>query len=354
SAVAPASAQEDPICAPAIVTHTPDGSSGEVDAVTITAQAVDLEAGPAWINVAWQVNEGATVTTISVIGTGGEVRNRTEPGRSGSATDVAELVFCGTLAPEDDPAPPQGDEEPDASAGPIGGDEGDAPQDGSTAPGTGDEDGAPAAGTGGEGGSTAPGTGGEDGAAIPPDDVDGEDTAPPDGDQDGAPSPPDDGGSQDTAVNPPPDAPEEGGGSPGADASAAPGGADGAGTDDDAADEATGTTEEPGGTAETDDDDLTTDAATDRGDGTASDGAEEPGAGDPAPSSGDPAAEDGAAGEPRAAEADDEAEVLGLQLTREDAPSDRPWPILLLMLLIGGGILALAVAVMLWQRRPVG
>ncbi|MFP4235615.1 MAG: hypothetical protein ACLFUG_11875, partial [Nitriliruptoraceae bacterium] len=163
SAPAPASAQEDAVCTPALVTHTPDGSSGEVEAVTITAQAVDLEAGPGWINVAWQVTEGVTVTTVSVIGTDGEVRNRTEPGMSGSATDVAELVFCGRLAPEGDPAPTEGDEEGDASAGPTGGDEGDAPQDGGPEPSTGGGDDSP-----------EPSTGGGEGAPPPPDDGDGE------------------------------------------------------------------------------------------------------------------------------------------------------------------------------------
>lgn len=296
-----ASAQEGDSCTPVLVTHSPQGSTGEERAVAITAQAIDLEEGTGWVNVAWEAAAGVDLTAVSIFGTDGDVRTLTEPGPSGSAVDVDTLVFCGTV----DPAvfPPS---EPDEPSEPSDPEEDPAPE----AP---DDDGEPEAGDDGEPPSTEEGDGtSDDGSAAaddPEQDVEPEpvpaptaprtDTAPTTEDQadtvvqgDGS------------AADPTPDPDRAAGPQAGAIAPE----------------------EEPDTSVDNDA------AAEDRPDGEAADGAEV----------------GATSGDVEEADEEEDVEVLGVQLSRDDEPAGPNWPILLLML--GFGILAVGAGLALWRN----
>lgn len=120
-----ASAAAPEACTPHLVTHSPDGSSGDERAVSITAQS--LERGvEGWVNVGWEAAPGTLVTAVTITTTDGSTSTLTEEPSVGSASDVLELRFCGTAegsdaAPEEPGAtyPPKGSQE-DAAEEPPG------------------------------------------------------------------------------------------------------------------------------------------------------------------------------------------------------------------------------------------
>jgi hypothetical protein len=102
-----------------LVTHAPTGSSGAVDAVAVTAQAI-VAGVPGWERVGWEAAEGTTVTEVWLLRADGAL----EPYggddlRVGSAEHVLEVSFCGTLTASHTPG-----EEGDSTRG-AGGDRAD-------------------------------------------------------------------------------------------------------------------------------------------------------------------------------------------------------------------------------------
>ncbi len=170
------------VCAPELVTHTPDGSSGVEVAVAITSQAIDKGVA-GWISVSWQVADGAELTGLTVTEIDGSVSTLTDDIDSGSLFDVAELRFCGSYDGEVSvsPEPPVEDDDEgtddDAGSGGSGGDDttDGTDDDGSSTGGGTDgstggsgDDGSGSAGesddTGGSGSTDGPKAGADDGS----------------------------------------------------------------------------------------------------------------------------------------------------------------------------------------------
>ena len=124
--LAPAAAlAQDAPCEPVLVTHTPEASTGNTAAVAITAQAIDREVD-GWVNVAWQAAEGTELTAITATDLDGTTRTLAEASAAGSAVDVLALRFCGTTSVE---APADDDADAGDADGDADGDEDAAPDD---------------------------------------------------------------------------------------------------------------------------------------------------------------------------------------------------------------------------------
>ncbi len=146
-------ADTDGVCTPELVTHSPDGSTGVEVAVAITSQAID-KGVDGWISVSWQVADGAQLTGLTVTEIDGSVSTLTADIDSGSLFDVDELRFCGSYDGEVSvqPEPPVVDDGETTDDG--------AGSDGAGSDGGGSVDGAKDDGGTATGGGTAGSTGG--------------------------------------------------------------------------------------------------------------------------------------------------------------------------------------------------
>lgn len=88
----PAAAESDP-CADLLVTHAPDGSTGDLDAVAITSQALERDQ-PGWSRVGWAASADTSVRVVQVVGA--DHTRTLEAADTGSAEEALELRFCGT------------------------------------------------------------------------------------------------------------------------------------------------------------------------------------------------------------------------------------------------------------------
>jgi hypothetical protein len=90
-----AAAQEPPgTCDDPLAVLTPTGSTGDLGAVAVTAQV--LEQGvEGWAEVTWEAFEGTTIDAVTIVRTDGE-EVRTDGAASGVASQVLELVVCGS------------------------------------------------------------------------------------------------------------------------------------------------------------------------------------------------------------------------------------------------------------------
>ncbi len=101
-------------CEP-LVTHTPQGSTGDPAAVVITSQSLE-EGQPGWARVVWQAAEPTRLTEVHVV-RDGETEHLTEgPLETGMREDVLELRFCGQVETADG-EDPQGPGAPDPDSG---------------------------------------------------------------------------------------------------------------------------------------------------------------------------------------------------------------------------------------------
>jgi hypothetical protein len=81
-------------CPDPLARFTPDGVDGDVTAVAITSQV--LEAGrDGWASVGWETFGETVLDSVTIVHSDGEVV-RTDDLAAGTASDVQELVFCGS------------------------------------------------------------------------------------------------------------------------------------------------------------------------------------------------------------------------------------------------------------------
>lgn len=81
-------------CEPPLAVLAPSGSTGDLTAVAVTAQV--LEQGvDGWAEVTWEAFPGTELTSLTIVRSdGAEVL--TDPPAAGSASEVLELIACGT------------------------------------------------------------------------------------------------------------------------------------------------------------------------------------------------------------------------------------------------------------------
>lgn len=94
---AAAAASPEP-CADHLVTHRPDGTTGDASAVSITAQALE-RGGAGWAMVAWEVAPTTELRVIQVVD--GGATSELAPDATIAEGDVEELRFCGPTAAAD-------------------------------------------------------------------------------------------------------------------------------------------------------------------------------------------------------------------------------------------------------------
>jgi hypothetical protein len=81
-------------CDDPIAVLSPTGSSGDLGAVAVTSQV--LEQGiDGWAQVSWETFEGAHLDSVTIVRTHDE-EILTEGLDRGSASEVLELIFCGS------------------------------------------------------------------------------------------------------------------------------------------------------------------------------------------------------------------------------------------------------------------
>lgn len=108
---APAALAADGDCDP-LVSHTPTGSEGDTGAVAITSQTLSSAAG--WERVGWEAARDTTVTAVAVVREEA-TEHRTDGDLStGTAEQVLELRFCGTVDGDEEPADEQPADEREA------------------------------------------------------------------------------------------------------------------------------------------------------------------------------------------------------------------------------------------------
>jgi len=72
----------------------PSGSTGDLTAVAVTAQV--LEQGvEGWAEVTWEAFDGTELTSLTIVRSDG-IEVLSDPPASGSASEVVELIACGT------------------------------------------------------------------------------------------------------------------------------------------------------------------------------------------------------------------------------------------------------------------
>jgi hypothetical protein len=84
-----------PVCDDHLVTHQPDGSTGDTSAVAITSQAIERDT-PGWAHAGWSAGPDTAIREVVAERAEGTVRL---PGTAtGSVEDALALSFCGTVA----------------------------------------------------------------------------------------------------------------------------------------------------------------------------------------------------------------------------------------------------------------
>ena len=81
-------------CDQPLAVVSPTGSSGDLSAVAVTSQV--LEQGvDGWAEVGWETFGDTELDSVTIVGSDGE-EVRTGDLATGTASDVRELIFCGS------------------------------------------------------------------------------------------------------------------------------------------------------------------------------------------------------------------------------------------------------------------
>jgi hypothetical protein len=81
-------------CADPLVTLAPEGADGDVTAVAVTSQMLE-QGRDGWAQVGWETFGDTELDLITIVHSDGEVV-RTDGLATGTATDVQQLIFCGS------------------------------------------------------------------------------------------------------------------------------------------------------------------------------------------------------------------------------------------------------------------